>query len=119
MCCWWNDAWDRRDGLDAMGLSGQAAPVSALGVPRHRRASKGSMPARENRSVDPWLWTAAGVVVAGAAASSWFQAGLSARPRRCLLVRSPSMLIDPAPKLATWNRPPAMALFLKKWISWF
>src|SRR5258705_13948108 len=115
----WNDAGDRGAALGARGRGGQAAPFSAWAAPRHRRASKGSMPARENRSVDPWLWTAAGGVVAGAAASSWFQAGLSARPRRCLLVRSPSMLIDPAPKLATWNRPPAMAIFLKKWISWF
>ncbi len=29
------------------------------------------------------------------------------------------MLNDPAPKAATWNRPPAMTMFLRKWIIWF
>ena len=44
-------------------------------------------------------------------------AGLAAR--RFPLTRSPSMLIDPAPKAATWSRPPTMATFLRKWIIWF
>ena len=57
--------------------AGIASGVSAKG--EHR---KGSMLAREKRSVVPWPWTAAGVVVAGAAAAlSWSQAGLSARHR--------------------------------------
>src|SRR5258705_5206667 len=115
-----SDRTAEKAGLAAIGVSTHAALVSASGVPPPNKASieKGSMLAWENRPVVPSLLTAAAVIVAGAAvALSWFQACLNAR--RCPLRRSASMLNDPAPKVATWNRPPAMATFLKKWIIWF